>query len=312
MRAIVLSGPGGIEQLAEKELPLPVPGPGDVLIRVNAISINPVDVKTRMGKGAYGRIRTEDPIILGWDVSGVVVESSAPGFTKGDEVFGMVRFPGHGKAYAEYVTAPAADLAKKPGGISHTAAAASCLACLTAWQALTKHVRLGPGMRVLVHAAAGGVGHFAVQVAKHFGAYVIGTASAANRDFVLGLGADEHVDYKAQALTDAVRDVDVVLDTIGGDNIDRSLPVIRKGGTIISIPSGLSESVSDKAKAMGVNGIFFLVHSSGEDMAEIASLLENGTVKPYVSQVFPFGEMGQAHLQIESGRTRGKVAITLA
>lgn len=310
MRAIVLKGPGGIEQLVEKEFPLPIQGPGEVLIRVKAISINPVDVKTRMGKGAYGRIRTEDPIILGWDVSGVV-ESDAPGFTKGDEVFGMVRFPGHGKAYAEYVAAPAADLAKKPSGISHTDAAASCLACLTAWQALTKHTRLKPGMRVLVHAAAGGVGHFALQVAKHFGAYVIGTASAANRDFVLGIGADEHVDYKAQALTDAVRDVDVVLDTIGGDNIDKSLPVMRKGGTIISIPSGLSESVSDKAKAMGVNGIFFLVHSSGGDMTEIASLLENGAVKPYVSQVFPFVEMGQAHLQIESGRTRGKVALTL-
>lgn len=311
MRAIVLKGPGGVEQLQSVELPQPIARPDEVLVRVNAISINPVDAKTRAGKGVYGRIKSEDPIILGWDVSGVVVESNAGRFAKGDEVFGMVRFPGHGKAYAEYVAAPAADLAAKPAGITHTNAAASCLACLTAWQALTEHVRIKPGQRVLIHAAAGGVGHFAVQLAKHFGAYVIGTASAANRDFVLDLGADEHVDYKAQALEDAVADVDVVLDTIGGDNIDKSLPVIRQGGTIISIPSGMSESVTDKAKAMGINGFFFLVRSSGEDMGKIATLLENGAIQPHVSQVFPFADMGQAHLQIESGRTRGKLALTL-
>lgn len=312
MRAIVLKGFGGIENLVMEDLPIPVPLTDDVLIQAKAISINPVDVKTRAGKGAAGRIKTENPIILGWDVSGVVTESQSPLFAKGDEVFGMVRFPGHGKAYADYIAAPAAQLARKPAGIPHTEAAAACLACLTAWQAFTKHVRIQPSQRVLVHAAAGGVGHYAVQIAKYFGAYVIGTASAANRDFVLSLGADEHVDYKAQRLEDAVKDVDIVLDTIGGDNIDKSLPVIRKGGTIVSIPSGLNELVAEKAKAMGINGLSFLVHSSGEDMAGFAPLLENGAIKSHVSQVFSFVDMGQAHLQIESGRTRGKVALTLA
>lgn len=293
------------------ELPLPALSEGEVLVEVRAISINPVDVKTRAGKGMAGRLKTEDPIILGWDISGTVRESTSGKFKTGDEVFGMIRFPGHGKAYAGFVTAPADHLALKPAGISHNEAAAASLAALTAWHAFVHQTRITPGQRVLVHAAAGGVGHFAVQMAKYLGAYVIGTASAANRDFVLGLGADEHVDYKSGRLEDAVNDVDLVLDTIGGDNIDKSLPVIKNGGTIISIPSGLNEHVAEKAKAKGVHGFSFLVQSNGEDMQQVARLLESGAVKSFVSQVFPFVEMGAAHLQIESGRTRGKIAIEI-
>jgi NADPH:quinone reductase-like Zn-dependent oxidoreductase len=311
MQAIVLKGFGGIEHLSLTTLPIPAPAEREVLVEVRSLSINPVDAKTRAGRGMAGRLKTEDPLILGWDISGAVRESRSPDFQVGDEVFGMVRFPGHGKAYAGFVTAPDGHLAKKPAGTTHNEAAAATLAALTAWQGLVHHGHVAPGQRVLIHAAAGGVGHYAVQVAKHLGAYVIGTASAANREFVLGLGADEHIDYKTQRLADTVRGVDLVLDTIGGDNIDQSLPVIRKGGAIISIPSGLNETVVEKAKAMGVNGSFFLVQSSGEDMRQIATLLETGTLKSHVSQVFPFAEMGQAHLQIASGRTRGKIALEL-
>lgn len=311
MQAIVLKGFGGIDQLSLTTLPVPSPGDQEVLVEVRSVSINPVDAKTRAGKGMAGRLKTEDPLILGWDISGTVRESRSPDYRVGDEVFGMVRFPGHGKAYAGFVAAPGSHLAKKPAGITHTEAAAATLAALTAWQGLVHHGHVTPGQRVLVHAAAGGVGHYAVQLAKHLGAYVIGTSSAANRDFVLSLGADEHIDYRTQRLVDAVKDVDLVLDTIGGDNIDQSLPVIRHGGTIISIPSGLSDTVAEKARAVGVNGFFFLVQSSGEDMREIAALLETGALKSHVSRVFPFAEMGQAHLQIESGRTRGKITLDL-
>ncbi|UFH56561.1 NADP-dependent oxidoreductase [Spirosoma sp. KNUC1025] len=309
MKAIILDGFGGVEHLIMTELPTPVPAENDVLVQVKAISINPVDVKTRAGKGASGRLKDEKPIILGWDISGIVTESKSPLFSIGDEVFGMVNFPGHGKAYAEYVVSPASHLGLKPASISHTEAAAASLAALTAWQAIVSHAGVQAGQRVLVHAAAGGVGHFAVQIAKQLGAYVIGTSSAANREFVLSLGADEHIDYKAQTLAEATHAIDFVLDAIGGDTIDESLDVLKPGGTIISIPSGRNEAVKEKAEAKGANGYPIMVHSSGEDMKKLADLLEKGTVKAHVSQTFAFDQMGQAHLQIETGKTQGKIAV---
>lgn len=313
MKAIVLKEFGSTENFETQEVPVPSLTGEEVLIQVKAISINPVDAKTRAGKGMAGRLKDVKPLILGWDISGIVTET-APGvtsFKKGDEVFGMVNFPGHGKAYAEYVAAPASHLALKPVNITHAEAAAATLAALTAWQALVTNAKIHKGQKVLIHAAGGGVGHYAVQIAKHLGAYVAGTASAANRDFVLGLGADQHIDYHSQELTSVIREVDFVLDTIGGENIDRSLPAIKKGGTLISIPSGLNEAVAEKAKAAGVNGYFFLVESNGEDMKELAKLLEKGIVKSFVSHTFPFHELDKAHKQIETGKTRGKIIIIL-
>lgn len=312
MKAIILNTPGGVEQLQHTELPLPKLKAGEVLVQVKAISINPVDVKTRAGKGMAGKLKEFHPLILGWDISGIVTEvgEGVTTFKTGDPVFGMVNFPGHGKAYAEYVAAPAEHLALKPDNISFEEAAAATLAALTAWLALVTHAGIKKGDRVLIHSAAGGVGHFAVQIAKHLGAYVAGTSSAANKDFVLSLGADEHIDYRTQRFEEAVTNIDFVLDTIGGDNIDRSLLVIKPGGTLISIPSGLNEAVTEKAKAKGINGYFVLVASLGKDMAIIADLLQKGIVKAHVSKVFPFAEMDKAHLQIESGRTVGKVVIT--
>lgn len=313
MKAIILNDFGGPENLVATDLPIPEIKDGELLVKVKCISINPVDIKTRKGKALASKLKDDKPIILGWDIAGTVVRpgGAVTGFSEGDEVFGMINFPGHGKAYAEYVAAPAGHLALKPEKTSFEHAAATTLAALTAWQCLTVHYKINRGDKILIHAASGGVGHFAVQIAKHFGAYVIGTSSAANRELVLSLGADEHIDYETKKFEDVSAVVDFVLDTIGGDNIDRSLQVIRPGGAIISIPSGLNESVVEKAKARGVHGSHFLVSSNGNDMRSLAALLENGTIQPHVSQVFAFDDIASAHRQVESGKTAGKVVVKI-
>jgi NADPH:quinone reductase-like Zn-dependent oxidoreductase len=313
MNVFILTGTTGPDSLQTSALPTPTIGAAEVLVQVKAISLNPVDVKTTYGKGVYGRLKDEQPLIPGWDISGIVTEVGAEvtTFKPGDEVFGMVNFPGHGRAYAEYVTAPAAHLALKPAAISHEEAAAATLAALTAWQALVTKANVQAGQRVLIHAAAGGVGHFAVQLAKELGAYVIGTSSAAKRDFVLSLGADEHIDYTQIRFEDAVQPVDMVFDTIGGDNMVRSLGVVKPGGTLISIPSGLSPDITERATAKGVHGYFFLVSSDGADMQHIAERLANGRLKAHVSQALPFAELPSALRLVESGKTQGKVVVAL-
>ncbi|WPO81584.1 NADP-dependent oxidoreductase [Chryseobacterium sp. JJR-5R] len=311
MKAIALKTAGGTEQLEYIETEKPEIQHDEVLIKVKAISINPVDVKSRNGKGMYGRIKEENPIILGWDISGIVEESKSEAFKTGDEVFGMVNFPGHGKAYAEYVSAPANQLVLKPENISFEEAAASTLVALTAWQALVKNAGVQKGQHVLIHAAAGGVGHMAVQIAKHSGATVTGTSSLKNKDFVLALGADKHIDYHSFDWKSAPEEFDFVLDTIGGDTIDDSLEVTKTGGIIISIPTGLNEKVTEKAAAKGVKGYPILVHSDGEDMKQIAGLLETGALKPHISKIFPFEQIREAHLAQETGRTVGKIVIKL-
>lgn len=313
MKAIILEQPGSIENLKLTELERPPIGNDEVLVEVKAISINPVDVKTRAGKGMYARLKDEHPLIIGWDISGVVVDAGkeVSTFKKGDEVFGMVNFPGHGKAYAQFNAAPASHLAKKPSNISHQEAAASTLAAVTAWQALVTHAAIQKGQKILIHAASGGVGHFAVQIARHLGAYVIGTSSAENKDLVVGLGANEHVDYKAHPFEKAVIDADFVLETVGGDNINRSIDALKKGGSVISILGNGTEATAKKAGQKGVSIRSFLVQSNQADIITIAELLEKGIIKPHVSLTFPFEKMGEAHLSVETGRTKGKVIITL-
>lgn len=313
MKAIILTGFGGAENLEYSNVPVPAISDNEVLIKVKAFSINPVDIKTRLGRGQASRLKEFNPIILGWDVSGTVTNTgrAVTSFKVGDEVFGMVNFPGHGKAYAEYVAAPELHLSLKPPGVSHEDATAASLAALTAWQILKEKVRIKPGDKVLLHAAAGGVGHYAIQMAKHLGAYVIGTSSGENRKFVMEMGASEHIDYKKQIFENEVKDVDFVFDSIGGDYIDRSLKVLKPGGIIISIPSGASESVKEKASARGMTGDTFRVQSDGKNMKEIADLLEKGIVRSHVSKVFAFDEIQAAHLQIESGKTKGKIVVGL-
>ena len=313
MKAIILKQFGGTENLSITELPVPIVKEDEVLVKIKSISINPVDVKTRAGKGVSAVLKIDDPMILGWDLSGTIetVGASVENFKTGDEVFAMVRFPQSGKVYAEYAAAPAVQLALKPASVTHEEAAAACLAALTAWQSLTINYNLKRGERVFIHAASGGVGHYAVQMAKYLGAYVIGTSSAANKDFVLSLGADEHIDYKAKPFESVVKNIDFVLDTIGGEYIDRSLKTIKKGGTIISIPSGLNEHVKEKAEALGIQGFSTRVKPDGTNMQEIADLLERKIVVSHLQKIFPFDQMADAHLQIESGRTVGKVSLSL-
>lgn len=176
------------------------------------------------------------------------------------------------------------------------------MALLTAWQGLVTNAKVKSGQKVLIHSAAGGVGHFAVQIAKYLGAYVIGTSSVENKDFVLGLGADEHIDYKSQQFEDIVKDADFVLDTMGGDNALRSLLSTKKGGTVISIPSGLQEGLKEKAEELGINAYNFPVTSNGKDMEVLANLLEKGIIKSHISKTFSFDDIQSAHKQIETGK----------
>ena len=313
MKAIILKDAGSADNLEIAELPNPVIKDREVLIQTKAISINPVDIKTRIGKSLFNELISQNPfIILGWDVSGIVVETGKAirEFKAGDEVFGMINFPGHGKAYAEFVASPAEHIILKPPTITHEEAAAATLAALTAWQALVTNAKVHKGQKVVIQAAAGGVGHYAVQIAKFLGAYVIATSSAANKDFVMSLGADEHIDYQKHQIDTLVTDADFVLDPIGGGNIDPSLNAVKKGGTVIMLPSFFKEEIVAKAGAKGVNGYFFSVRSNGDDMRQLATLLEKAIIRSHVSKRFSFDQMKEAHLQIESGRTQGKIVVT--
>ncbi len=313
MKAIILKEAGGPENLIITELPVPVPKKDEVLVKVKAISINPVDIKTRKGLSLYNDLKNEKEVILGWDIAGEVVQAGEDVTTleEGDEVFGMVNFPGHGKAYAEYVAAPASHLAEKPELVSTQEAVAGTLAALTAWQVLLDEAKLQAGEKVLIHAAAGGVGHFAVQIAKYLGAYVIGTASEANYDFVKELGADDFVDYTKEKFEELVKDADVVFDAVGGDNPLRSLNVLKEGGRLVAIAGGITDEVIQIAQTKKIKAWRHLVHSNGDDMEQIAELMEAGTIKAYIFREYTFEEIAEAHRQIETGKTRGKVVVVL-
>ncbi len=277
--------------------------------------MNPVDAKVRSRQAPLAEeLAHHDPLILGWDVSGEVIEigDQVHQFKIGDEVFGMINFVGHGKAYAEYVSAPAEHLAFKPHNISHIEAAASTLSALTAWQAFDSYGKLRPQDKVLIHGASGGVGHFAIQIAKHIGAYVVATSSNSNRDFVLSLGADKHINYKTTHFEDVLHDIDFVLETIGGDNFQKSVSVLKPFGTIVALPSGHTKDDELKAQRKQLHACYFMsVYSCGVDMQRIASLLERGILIPHISNVYNFDEIAKAHIHIETGRTVGKIVVTL-
>jgi NADPH:quinone reductase-like Zn-dependent oxidoreductase len=316
MKAIVLKDPGGVENLVLKEIAVPVIKDHEVLVKVKAISINPVEATLR-NNGDFLRLvlhleKDESPVILGWDISGVVEQTgkAVTRFHKGDEVFGMVNFTGHGKAYAEYVAAPESHLTLKPASVSHKEAAAATLAALTAWQTLVNLAGIKADDKVLIHSASGGVGHYAVQIAKHLGAYVIGTSSAANKDLVLSLGADEHIDYSTQRFEELVQDADIVVDSIRDINhLERSLRVIKSKGKLISLVAFPDERLSRKALMKRMFLYRMEVASDGTDMQAIAGLLEKGHLRSHISRSFSFDEIPTAHQHIESGHTTGKIVL---
>ncbi|MFD7659406.1 NADP-dependent oxidoreductase [Actinosynnema sp. NPDC059797] len=308
MRAISQSSFGGPEVLTEVDVPKPQAGPTEVLVAVRAAGVNPADAKWRAGAALFG----EPPFVLGWDVSGVVEEVGVGVTTHrpGDEVFGMPLFPRQAGAYAEYVVAPSRQFVAKPAALDHPHAAALPLVGLTAWQSLVETADVREGQRVLVHAAAGGVGHVAVQIAKARGAHVIATASAAKHDFVRELGADEVVDYTAVDFANVVRDVDVAFDTVGGDTGVRSVPTVRDGGVVVTI---LGNTEQDLARAAGdrVRAAAVLVEPDRLGLLGLADLVDRGLLRVELDSVLPLAEAAKAHELIESGRTRGKIVLTV-
>ncbi|MDT0540651.1 NADP-dependent oxidoreductase [Croceitalea sp. P059] len=313
MKAILLEQAGGVENLLIKEVEKPTIKDHEVLISTKAISVNPVDFKVRRNPAVIDMIMgKERPVVIGWDIAGTItkVGDKVSKFKIGDKVFGMVNFVGRGNAYAEYVAAPENHLAKIPDGVSFEDAAATTLAALTALQVLQPRVKEGD--KVLIHAGSGGVGHFAIQIAKSLGAYVITTSSLKNKDFVLSLGADEFIDYRSQKFEELLTDMDFVFDMFNGDILLNSLKVVKEGGSIISLPTpDFSEEILAIAKERHVDLQFLMVQSSEKGMKTLAELLDKGTIKPHISSTFPLENMGDAHLQLESGRTVGKVIVTV-
>ncbi|MEU2246377.1 NADP-dependent oxidoreductase [Streptomyces sp. NPDC019224] len=309
MRAISQDTHGTPDVLKEAVLPRPVPAPGQILVAVRAAGVNPTDWKHR----AAGLFLNRLPLVLGWDVSGVVeaVGFGVTLFKPGDEVFGMLPYPHGAGSHAEYVTGPARAFAHKPAGIDHVQAGALPLAALTAYQAIVDTAAVRAGQRVLIHAAAGGVGHLAVQIAKSRGAYVIGTASAPKHDFLRSLGADEVIDYRATDFRDAVQDVDMVLDPLSGDTRARSLDVLRPGGILVSLLPGTDPDEAAKAAARGVRVETLLVEADHAGMNAIAGLVASGALRARVEAVFPLADAAEAHALGETGRTTGKIVLTV-
>lgn len=300
MRAITQNEFGGAEVLTLTDLPRPAPLPTEVLVRVHAAGVNPVDWKTRAGGGMAGL--QSMPLVLGWDVSGVVEEVGFGVTTlkPGDEVYGMPRFPHAASAYAEYVTAPSRHFAKKPESLTHVEAAALPLAALTAWQILVDTADVQPGEKVLVTAAAGGVGHLAVQIAKARGAYVIGTARQPKHAFLKGLGADEVIDY-TQADYEG-DDIDVLVDLVGGG----SAAPVRRGGLFVGVPSGVDSAIRDDIRTSPI-----LVEPDRAGLEAISALVESGELRVHVDATFPLEDAGKAHALGETGRTQGKIVLEI-
>ncbi len=300
MRAMLIHETGGPDVLSFEETERPEPGDGEVLIAVKAASVNPIDWKIRRGLR-----ETKMPKILGNDASGVVEVSRAEGFAVGDEVFGIVSSGG----YAQLATAPAGSIAKKPAGLSHERAASLPVAGMTAWQALFDKGKLQSGQTALIAGGAGGVGHLAVQFAKHAGAKTIATGSAGNREFVLGLGADEYIDYTSQSVSEVAQDVDVAFDAVGGETTASLVPTLRAGGVLVTIANAPPEQA---AAQRGARAELFSMSPSSEQLARIAALVAEGAVRVEIAETFPLEEARKAHELSEAGHTRGKIVLMVS
>jgi NADPH:quinone reductase-like Zn-dependent oxidoreductase len=316
MRAALLDAAGAPDVFRLGETAVPAKVNAEFLVKVVASSVNPIDAKTRAGRGVFGAIQNF-PAVLGHDFSGVVVESPylAHPIRPGDEVFGMVMVPRYSGSFAEYVAVSSLSVVRKPATLSHIEAAAAPLAALTAWGMVVEVAKAHEGQRMLIHAGAGGVGHFAVQFASYFGAHVIATASGRNVSWLRSLGASEVVDYTTTRFEDVVQEVDVVIDLIGNvhdDTGSRSLRVLRPGGLIVNAPTGSWPGFADEVRAAGVRGTDYKLPPDGNTLAVIARLLESGNVRVHVDDIFPLDRIADAHRAVEGGHTRGKVVIKVA
>ena len=315
MRAIVLDTAGGPEVLRIEEVPRPTKVNSEFLVKVVAAGVNPIDAKTRSGKGVFAALNL--PAVIGNDFSGIVVETpyEAHPIKVGDEVYGMNPVPRAGGTYAEYIAASSLSVARKPKALSHVEAAAVPLAALTAWGMVVEVAKAHEGQRILIHAGAGGVGHFAVQFARFFGAYVIATGSARNASWLSELGAHETIDYSSQRFEEVVSNVDVVIDLVGNVHDEtgtRSLSVIRPGGLIVNAPTGSWPTFLEDAAALGYRATTYKVAPDGANLAVISRLLESGDVRVFVDQIFELADAAAAHVALETGHTRGKLVLKVS
>ncbi|HWM57197.1 MAG TPA: NADP-dependent oxidoreductase [Pseudonocardia sp.] len=312
MRAIIQLATGGPEVLEVRPAAIPEPLPTEIRVRVAAAGVNPVDWKTRAGAGMAAVIGPP-PFTVGWDVAGTVdaVGTGVTRFAVGDAVFGMPWFPRQAAAYAEFVTAPSRHFAHRPARLSEIEAAGLSLAGLTAWQGLVDVAQLAAGQRVLVHAAAGGVGHLAVQIAKSCGAYVIGTASIGKHPLLHDLGVDEAVDYRAEAFERAIEPVDLVLDLIGGDVAMRSLDVLHPEGRLVCVPTAASADAVSAANQRGLRATGMVVEPDGDGLEQLARLVDDRRLRVLVAETFPLERAAHAHRAGEMGHTSGKLVLTV-
>ena len=303
---------GGPDVLELQEVERPEPVQTEVVVRVAAAGINPVDWKVRH-YGGNPKAVGEPPLILGWDVAGVVEETtpSLTRFAVGDRVFGMPWFPRLARTYAEFVTSPARQLARTPDGLTDEQAGGLPLAGLTAWQSLVDVAEVGEGDRVLIHAAGGGVGHLALQIAKARGAYVIGTARAAKHDYLRELGVDEPIDYTTTPWEQTVSDLDLVMDLIGTDDYGmRSLLTLREGGLLIVLPGGVSDAVAAAGREQSKRTSGIQVEPDYRALESLAALVDEGKLTVTVDETFPLAQAAEAHQRLEDGRARGKTVLT--
>lgn len=312
MRAVVQHEFGGPDVLGVEEVPRPEPIPTEVQVRVHAAGVNPVDCKSRAGRGV-SRVLGDPPFCLGWDVSGIVTEVAlgVTRFRVGDEVFGMPWFPRQAGAYAEYVTAPSRHFAPKPAVLSHEEAGAVPLAALTAWQVVVDTIQLQEGDDLLVHGAAGGVGHLAVQIAKARGAKVFATARSEQAEKLTELGVDRVIDYRSENFEDVVQDLDAVIDCHGSYG-ERSLPVLRPAGMLVSVPSGVSQKLLDLATQSNRRATGFLVEPDPVGLAGLSRLIEAGHLQVLVDRVFDLEQAAEAHRLAEAGHSGGKIVLWVA
>ncbi len=310
MKAVRIEGYGNEEVMALAEVERPAPGDNELLVKVRAAAVNPVDWKIRDGLGELFGLKP--PLILGCEVAGTVEAVGSRGssrtgvsdFVAGDEVYGYLS--AHSGGYAEYVAAPASEFVRKPKHINFDTAASVPVAALTAWQGIFDHGELASGQRILITGASGAVGSMAVQLAKNKGAYVIGTGSGRNEEFVRKLGADEFIDYKKAKFEDKVSGVDVVFDTVGGDTQQRAFQTLKRGGVLVSTVSPPS---AEKSKEFGVTVAMVVMMAKGDQLAKINRLFESGKLKVRVATVLPLTEVKKAHQLSSSGHADGKIIL---
>lgn len=308
MKAAQINEYGGKEVLKTLEgVAKPRPGSKQVLVEVHAAGVNPFDVKVRAGQARQFK-ELDFPATLGGDMAGIVVEigEGVNGFSVGDEVYGQADALSGQGSFAEFAPVSASSIALKPTALDFTEAAAVPLAGVSAYQALVDHANLKKGQKILIHGGAGGIGSFAIQLAKHLGAYIATTAAKSDFEFVRHLGADQTIDYKSQDFTELVRDYDAVYDTVGGETTVKSYSVLKPGGTLVSMVSQADEGLAKKHK---INFVAQFTQTTSERLVRVAELVDSGALKPQISQVFPLDEAASALARLSEGKQKGKVVI---